>query len=260
MAADILFKTTLDFQIEQELQNEDDNTITIDDIGKIDLHNATFFQFQMAMQFVKENYPDYYFSDATVKALNPSGSAPEERHDFIEIADNARIMAVNIGNMVLFNELQKIVSAEEIIQYNRNDGGDIDEERVFSINSIFSMSTQVDATSYEILGNCIVGMGEFDPYKIAAIKHADSTPQSPRVLLQTYSLNQNEYLPGIDIIDLNSIDKSEATLMEAFAYMSYQDYIKGTKKQSFDELLSSGNLGVVSLNDMTTKHIDLTRI
>lgn len=238
MRGDLIFKNHLDLQLALGHEPEEKETISYEDISHIDPHNCTFNEFVDAMSYARESNPDFDFNNSTLYALEPINSQDGLKHDFINIAEKSRITATQIGNIALFNDLQKIVSAAEYLHVQE--------------------ATPIDATNYEILSNCIVGMGDIDPYKIAAIKHADSSPSDPKILIQVYSLNSNEYLPGYGVIDLNSIDKSDATLLEAFAYMSYQDFLKGQQKQSFDELLSSGKLGIVSLNDMSTKRINLS--
>ncbi|MCR5416144.1 MAG: hypothetical protein K6E79_05050 [Pseudobutyrivibrio sp.] len=257
MAADYLFSTHLNSQIESNTEVNDIPEVHIADISSVDLHNCTYDDFCQVMEFVRSNYPEYYFSDASLAAIKPANYQPEEKYDFMEQADYAKHTAILIGNMTLFSELQKIVSAEEIVLYNRKESGDIDEEKAFSINSLFTNNHDVDATDYEIMASCVVGMGELNPYKLSAIKHASSTLDDPVVLIQIYSLNTSTYLPNSNIINLNAIDRRDATLMEAFAYMSYHDYIDGKHEHSFEDLINSGSLGVLSLEDMTVRRLDL---
>ena len=107
------------------------------------------------------------------------------------------------------------------------------------------------------LGSCVIGGGSAETYKITATFHESSRDDRPIISVRSYSISADAYLPNMDIIDIESIYKQNATLMEVFAYMSYRDYVKKATEPTFDKLIVSGSIVIDSLEDMYAKHYDL---
>ena len=87
----------------------------------------------------------------------------------------------------------------------------------------------------EELGSCVIGGGNEGAIKIAATFHESSTREHPILSIRFYSLNNGVYLTNRDIIGIDNIYKANASLMEAFAYMSYRDYLN---KASFSDVFN----------------------
>ncbi|SEK54626.1 hypothetical protein SAMN02910377_01168 [Pseudobutyrivibrio ruminis] len=235
---DILFRTHLNYQIEANSDEEQVRQVTRDEIENIDLHRCTFFDFKTFLTYIRDNYPDYYFSDAAIEAVKPTGFNENEKYDFVSLTDYAKHTAITIGNMTLFNELQKLASAIELLNVKQYD---------------FDPQPPV----YEELGSCVVGGANIDAYKLTAYLHESSTKERPIVAVRSYSIGTKTYLLNPDIIDIYSIYKPNATLIETFAYMCYEDYRQHRTSQSFDRLLISGDVDVESMEDMYSTHYDL---
>lgn len=235
---DILFRTHLNYQIEANSDEEQVRRVTRDEIENIDLHRCTFFDFKTFLTYIRDNYPDYYFSDAAIEAVKPTGFNENEKYDFVSLTDYAKHTAITIGNMTLFNELQKLASAIELLNVKQYD---LDPQ----------------PPVYEELGSCVVGGANIDAYKLTAYLHESSTKERPIVAVRSYSISTKTYLLNPDIIDIYSIYKPNATLMETFAYMCYEDYRQHRTYQSFDNLLISGLVDVEGLEDMYSIHYNL---
>jgi hypothetical protein len=235
---DILFRTHLNYQIEANSDEEQVRRVTRDEIENIDLHRCTFFDFKTFLTYIRDNYPDYYYSDAAIEAVKPTGFNENEKYDFVSLTDYAKHTAITIGNMTLFNELQKLASAIELLNVKQYD---------------FDPQPPV----YEELGSCVVGGANIDAYKLTAYFHESSTKERPIVAVRSYSISTKTYLLNPDIIDIYSIYKPNATLMETFAYMCYEDYRQHRPYQSFDNLLISGLVDVEGLEDMYSIHYNL---
>lgn len=257
---DILFKTHLNYQIQANSEPAEDNSIDIKDVQDIDLHRCIFADFKRAMEYVREHNPDYSFSDFTIEAVKPAPAdfSEDKKYDFVELTEYARHTAITIGNMALFSELQKIASAAE--QFNYNISTTTESHKIGNILSF------EDYDNYEIkgapdtfqeLGSCVIGGGNEDAIKLTATFHDSSTDNRPIISVRSFSLSTGTYLTNRDIIDLSQIYKPNASIMEAFAYMSYADYKNNVFNESFDKLLISESLSIDSLDDMYGKHYDL---
>lgn len=253
---DYLFRTHLHYQIEANSDEGDDKEITLDEIKHIDLHRCHFDDFKKAMLYVRDNYPDYYFSDATLDAIKPAGYRDDTVYDFVVLSDYAKHTAITIGNMALFNELQKIASASELLNV-KNADLTTDSDGEPPMDSYLNYNLEPTANVIEELGSCVIGGGTDDTYKLTAVFHDSSRRERPIISVHSYSINTGTYLPNTDIIDISTIYKPNATLMEAFAYMCYEDYRKKRDTQSFDKLLVSGDVDVDKLDDMYSQHYDL---
>ena len=117
---DIMFKTQLNYQIQAAMDEQEDDSLNIDDVKHIDLHRCLFADFKKAMVYVRENNPDFNYSDFTIDAVKPAPAdfSENKKYDFVELTDYAKHTAITIGNMSLFSELQKISSAAETFNYN----------------------------------------------------------------------------------------------------------------------------------------------
>jgi hypothetical protein len=235
---DVLFRTHLNYQIEANSDEEQVRQVTRDEIENIDLHRCTFSDFKTFLTYIRDNYPDYYFSDAAIEAVKPSSFIENEKYDFVSLTDYAKHTAITIGHMTLFNELQKLASAIELLNVKQND---------------FDPQPPV----YEELGSCVIGGANIDAYKLTAYFHESSTNERPIVAVRSYSISTKTYLLNPDIIDIYSIYKPNASLIETFAYMCYEDYRQQRPALSFDNLLISGLVDVEGLEDMYSIHYDL---
>ena len=117
---DIMFKTQLNYQIQAAMDELEDDSLNIEDVKHIDLHRCLFADFKKAMEYVRENYPDFNYSDFTINAVKPAPAdfSESKKYDFVELTDYAKHTAITIGNMTLFSELQKIASAAEQFNYH----------------------------------------------------------------------------------------------------------------------------------------------
>jgi hypothetical protein len=257
---DILFKTQLNYQIQAATDEPEDDSLNIEDVKHIDLHRCLFSDFKKAMTYVRENNPDYNYSDFTIDAVKPAPAdfSENKKYDFVELTDYAKHTAITIGNMTLFSELQKIASAAEQFNYNVAEPLEKRIGNVLSFQDYDNYFVTDSPNTFQEIGSCVIGGGNAEAVKIAATLHASSTETHPIVSVRAFSLNTNTYLPNVDIIDLNTIYKSNASIMEVFAYMSFNDNLNGKFNESFDKLLFSGSFQIDSLEDMYSKHYDLS--
>ena len=257
---DILFKTQLNYQIQAALDEPEEEILDIKDVQNINLHHCLFSDFKKAMEYVREHNKDYSFSDFTIEAVKPSPAdfSETKKFDFVELTDYAKHTAITIGNMALFSELQKIASAAEHFNYNVSSAHEKKIGTVLSFQDYNNYFISQQPDTFQELGSCVVGGGNEEAIKITATLHESSTDKHPIVSIRSCSLNTNTYLPNIDIIDLNTIYKTNASIMEVFAYMSYTDHLHEKFNASFDKLLFSGSIQVESLEDMYSNHYDLS--
>ena len=255
---DIQFKTHLNYQIQAQIDALKEEPLDIKDVQEINLRRCVFEDFKQAMEYVRDHNPDYNFSDFTIEAVKPAPAdfSEEKKYDFIELIEYAKHTAITIGNMALFSELQKIASAAE--QFNNTIAEP--HEKKTTIKSFQDYDTYTikrQPLTFEELGSCVIGEGNFEPVKITATFHESSTDTKPIIAIRAFSLVNNNYLDNRDIIDLDSIYKPNASLMEAFAYMSYTDHKNNKFNHSFDKLLISGSYEIESIDDMYSLHYDL---
>ncbi|MCR5579999.1 MAG: hypothetical protein K6F66_00280 [Pseudobutyrivibrio sp.] len=252
---DILFKTHLNYQIEAQTDVEDTLTISVEEVENIDLHHCTFSDFKKALTFARDNYPDYDFSDSTLEAVKPADHSDTDYYDFIELSEYAKHNAISFGNMALFNELKRISSAAELFNVNHSSNDNLSGSDDLLLTSYIDMESV--PTIYEDLGSCVIGGGDLESYRLTATFHDSSRKERPIIAIRCYNVRTNSYNSNPDIIDITAIYKPEATLMEAFAYMCYQDFKKKRDSVSFDRLLTGGGIEVTTLDDMYSLHYDL---
>lgn len=256
---DIMFRTQLNYQIQAAIDEQEDDSLNIEDVKHIDLHRCLFSDFKKAMLYIRENYPDYNYSDFTIDAVKPAPTdfSENKKYDFMELTDYAKHTAITIGNMTLFSELQKIAGAAEQFNFKVAEPHEKKIGNVLSFQDYNNYFVSETPNTFQEIGSCVVGGGNAEPVKIAATLHASSTKDRPIVSVRAFSLSTNTYLPNIDIIDLGTIFKANASIMEVFAYMSYYDHLNGKFNHSFDKLLFSGALQIESLEDMYSQHYNL---
>lgn len=256
---DIMFRTHLNYQIQAAIDEQEDDTLDIKDVQNIDLHRCYFADFKKAMTYIREHNKDYNFSDFTIDAVKPAPAdfSENKKYDFVELTDYAKHTAITIGNMTLFSELQKIASAAEQFNYNIGTHHDKKAGNVIPFQDYNNYFVSSQPNTFQELGSCVVGGGNAEAVKITATLHESSTKERPIVSIRVFSLNTNTYLPNMDIVDLSTIYKSNASIMEVFAYMSYNDHLKGLFNHSFDKLLFSGKIQIDALEDMYSTHYDL---
>ena len=256
---DILFKTQLNYQIQAASEEQEAEKLDIADVQNIDLHRCLFSDFKKAMIYVREHNKDYDFSDFTIDAVKPAPAdfSENKKYDFVELTDYAKHTAITIGNMTLFSELQKISSASEQFNYSVSAHQEKKVANVFSFQDYNNYFVNEQPNTFQEIGSCVIGGGNSEVVKLTATMHESSTEERPIVSIRAYSINTNSYLPNMDIIDLSTIYKANASIMEVFAYMSYRDYLKGKFNHSFDKLLFSGSIQVEALEDMYSKHYNL---
>ena len=231
---DFLFSSHLNYQINAAKPADDGALGAVKDIEGINLRQCTFEDFSNALLYERGLNPDFSFMDSSLDAVKPSEFVPENTYNFVDLAEYAKHTAITIGNMSLFSELQKIASA---------------------IESFMKNTAQTANTPSH--GSCVIGGGNEGAIKIAATFHESSTGEHPIVSIRFYSINNRVYLTNRDIIGIDNIYKANASLIEAFAYMSYHDYINNHFNYSFDKLLISDSIEIDSLDDMYNKHYDL---
>ena len=116
----LLFKNQLKYQI-GVFQEETEATVSYEDLKNINLQNCYFDDFKKVMTYYRDNYPDYYYSDASIDAVKPRNYLDSKKYDFLELTEYAKHTAITIGNMSLFCELQKLASAAELANFTRNE-------------------------------------------------------------------------------------------------------------------------------------------
>ena len=257
---DILFKNHLNYQIQASTEPEEDVKLDIKDVQNIDLHRCVFADFKKAMEYVREHNPDFNFSDFSIDAVKPAPAdfSEDKKYDFVELTEYAKHTAINIGNITLFSELQKIASASEQFNYNVASPQDKKSVNVLSFEDYDSYYIPDTLNTFQEIGSCVLGGGNAEPIKLTATLHGSSTDDRPIVSIRAYSLSSNTYLENRDIVGINSIYKANASIMEVFAYLSYYDYKHNMFNQSFDKLMFSGALQIDSLEDMYSEHYNLT--
>lgn len=256
---DSLFSTHLNYQLNANQTKGDDISVPPEQLASIDLTHCTFKDFSMVIASSKKDGSDSGFMDSIVAAIKPADFSEDKRYNFIDLTEYAKHTAINIGNMTLFVELQKISSYLEAFSTSHDPTKADSSHTVlpFSDYNLFEITEQ--ANTLEELGSCVIGGGVDGAIKITAIFHESSSLEHPIISIRFYSLNNNVYLTNRDIINIDNIYKSNATLMETFAYMSYQDYQNNHFNYSFDQLLFNGKYEIDSLDDMYTKHYDLRK-
>lgn len=254
---EIQFKTHLNYQIQASTNENEETKLTVSDVENINLRKCRFDDFKDALTYIRDNNPEISFSDAVIDTVKPAGFSEDKIYNFIELIEFARHTAINIGNMALFSELQKLATAADTFTL---------EVRHKIVRKPSSIASFDDYNNYEVkdtpvtmdeLGSLVIGGGNDEPVKITAVFHESSTPVTPIVSVRAYSLATNSYLPNVDIVNLDTIFKPNATLMETFAYLSYQDYQKNIFNHSFDQLLANDIIEINNLDDMYSKHYNL---
>lgn len=255
---DILFKTQLNYQIETNSDTAPSNDLTFEDVKDIDLHRCLFKDFKKALSFMRNNNIDLNFSDASIEAIKPASFSDDRIYNFIELIEFARHTTISIGNMALFSEFQKISTAADKFTYQTRQSDSKHSENVLGFEDYDNYEVKDTPMTTEELGSYVIGGGMDEPIRITATFHESSTPVCPIIYLRFFSLSTSTYLPNEDLINLDTIFKPNATIMETFAYLSYQDYMKNTFNHTFDKLMISGAIDVNNLEDMYSKHYDLT--
>ncbi len=254
----LLFKTHLNYQI--ELSNDKSETDTdTQSLSTIDFRKCDFCSFKKAMLYSLNNNAEYSFREASIDVIKPTDYKEGTTCDFIALTDYAKHTAITIGNMALFSDLQKISSAIENFTYDSiPEESPVSNTPVLPFQDYDTYTITAQPVMAEELGSCVIGGGDTDPLKITATFHDSSTQIQPIISVRAFSLSTNTYLTNVDIVNLDNIYKPNATLMETFAYMSYNDYLRNTFNTSFDKLLFSGTINIDSLDDMYEKHYDLS--
>lgn len=257
MMNDILFRTQLTYQINANSNNESEPTVSHIDYAQVNLKNCTFADFYGALIYIREQNPDFNFMDSSLDAVKPSNFSESKKYNFIELTEYAKHTAVTIGNMTLFSELQKISSA--IDSFNASKSADIANQNapIMSFDDYNNYDIKQQPITYEEIGSCVISGGLDGAVKVTATFHESSTSEQPIISIRFYSLNSGLYLTNRDLISINNIYKPNATLIEAFAYMSYHDYLNNHYNYSFDKLLISNSIDIDSLDDLYSKHYDL---
>ena len=257
---DILFRTQLNYQIETNNDKEQDVPLSMDDLRDIDLHRCRFTEFQKAISYIRDNNNDLLFSDSSIDAIKPADFSDDKIYNFIELIEFARHTAITIGNMGLFSELQKISTAADKFTYQSRQTVAKKTEPVLSFQDYdnYEIKNANYALTSEEIGSYVISGGMDEAIRVTAYFHDSSTPVCPIILVRFFSLSTSTYLPNEDIINLDTIFKPNASIIETFAYLSYQDYMKNTFNQTFDKLMFGGAIDVNTLDDMYSKHYDLT--
>ncbi len=253
--SDILFKNHLHYQIEANAAPSKADPTSTEEINSINLRNCTFLEFKKVLTFISEHNPDYDFSKASLDTIKPTNYYVDKKYDFIALTNSVKNTALVIGNLSLLNELQKIAGAEEyfINQQNIDDTPD-------TFNLSFESFMNLDINDYgftEELGSCIITGSDMDTYRLTATFHDSSRKENPLISIRIYSIKNSSYLSNRDIIAINSIYKPNATLMEAFAYMSFYDYRYNRSESSFNKILNHLGVDINSIEDMYSRHYDL---
>ena len=257
MMNDILFRTQLTYQINANLNNEPEPTVSHIDYTQVNLRNCTFADFFGALIYTREKNPDFNFMDSSLDAIKPSNFSESKKYNFIELTEYAKHTAVTIGNMTLFSELQKISSAIDSFNASKSSDTAAQNTPIMSFDDYNNYEIKQQPATAEELGSCVISGGIDGSVKITATFHESSTADHPIISIRFYSLNIGLYLTNRDIISIANIYKPNATLIEAFAYMSYHDYNNNHYNYSFDRLLISDSIEIDSLDDLYSKHYDL---
>ena len=251
---DFLFRNQLNYQINLNSSDDDQATVNDVDISKINLHHCTYSEFKQALTYAKDNNPEYDFRYGTLDQIKPMNCLEDAKYDFVVLTDSAKNTALVIGNITLLNDLQKVSGAEELLMSKRH--GDI---FVDTSDAAFDRYMSLDINDYGILeelGSTVITCLE-DTYKVTATFHDSSRNERPIVSVRYFSIKNNSYLSNRDIVDITNIYKANATLLEAFAYMSFYDYKKKRKESSFDSVIYHAGLEINDLDDMYSQHYDL---
>ena len=257
----VLFKTHLNYQIQASIDEQKDDNLDVNDVKHIDLHRCTFADFKQAMIYVRENNSDFNFSDFTIDAVKPApvDFSEDKKYDFVGLTDYAKHTAITIGNMSLFNELQKVASAAERFNYNVSSASDKKIPGIVSFEDYDRFDVIEPTDIFQELGSCVIGGGNSEAIKLTATFHDSSTEEHPIISVRAFDLGTSTYLPNRDIIALDTIYMPNASIMEVFAFMSYRDYKNNTFNHSFDKLLFSGRISVDSLEDMYSLNYDISQ-
>jgi len=251
---DFLFRNQLNYQINLNTSDAEPASENDVDINKINLRHCTYSEFRKALTYAKDNNPEYDFRYGTLEQIKPMNCLEDSKYDFVLLTDSAKNTALIIGNITLLNDLQKVSGAEELIMSKRH--GDV---FVDTSDAAFERYMSLDVNDYGILeelGSTVI-TGIEDTYKVTATFHDSSRKERPIVSVRFFSIKNNSYLSNRDIVDITNIYKANATLLEAFAYMSFYDYKKKRKESSFDSIIYSAGIEINGLEDMYNLHYDL---
>lgn len=254
---DFLFSAQLNYHLNVANPKDIEASASSEDITSINLRSCTFESFSNALLYERAQNPDYSFMDSSLDAVKPSDFNESKKYNFIDLTEYAKHTAIAIGNMTLFSELQKIASAIESFMANSASTNNSPSHVIRPFDDYNSFDIKSQPATMEELGSCVIGGGSEGAIKIAATFHESSTGEHPILSIRFYSLNNGVYLTNRDIIGIDNIYKANASLMEAFAYMSYRDYLNNHFNYSFDKLLISDSIEIDSLDDMYNKHYDL---
>lgn len=254
-----LFSTQLYKKIQANTPDDEPKAPDIEDVKNIDIHRCTFSDFKKAMSYMRSINAEYCFNDFTIDAVKPSpiDFSEEQNYDFVVLTEYAKHSAITMGNMALLSDIQKLYNAAENFNYT---------VAVLQPHKANILSFQ-DYNNYEVkeqpniieeLGSCVIGGGNEEALKLTATFHASSTAIHPIISISGFSLTSRSYLTNRDIVDLDTIYKPNASMMEVFAYLSYMDHLNNQFNKTFDKLLISNKIELDSLDDMYSTHFDLT--
>lgn len=260
MDSNLLFLSQLNYKINVSTPDTSDDAISYEDIEKIDLRKCRFEEFCQAIKYVRDKNPDFTFRDFSLDAIKPANFIAGKTYNFIELTDFAKHTSVTIGNMTLFSELQKISSAAEYFVSNYGINESSKNISVLSFQDYDNYSISESANTLEEIGSIVVAGGNDGAIKVTATFHESSTAEHPIISIRFFALNTGLYLTNRDIIDISTIYKPNATIVEAFAYLSYTDYLNNHFNYSFDKLMISGDIILDNMDDLYSNHYDLTKI
>ncbi|MCR4694774.1 MAG: hypothetical protein K5773_05600 [Pseudobutyrivibrio sp.] len=253
-----LFREKLDFQLSLGTEPTASAFVDLGTVATIDLRNCSYQEFTSVMDYLSKNHPEYKLDENLYGLFKPSFEIDSQNFDFIALIKSSIITASSAGNVEIFKRLSTLVNAcEDFQKANHPDPVEIDEKKLLSLNSIVNLNVHYDLNDLEVLGVCIVGLGDINPYKLTAVRGDSNGTFNPIVLVQAYSLSTGEYMPEIKRVDIESIDKRDATLLEAFAYLSFRKYTDPNYMLSFDDLLNKSSYEYITLDDMSLRKIDL---
>lgn len=204
--------------------------VTYFDIQDIDVSDCSFDDFCKVLHFAKESSTAYEFDEDFLVGLLPQEALDGNKHNYIEIYENLKFNFAIRGDMQLFHETQKIVSAASWFLLNKNNDF-LDRtltEDGFYVTNLFENGLDVGNVYYEsfVLGESNIGIGD-NVYRLKAYYATESTEEHPVISVSTqyckYTNNNSYDMPEYYSVAIDELDFHNMSAIEMFAYMSYID-------------------------------------
>ena len=245
-------------------ENNSDNRLSYFDVKNIDVTSCNFSDFCKAVDFAKTSCRSYDYSDTFLNSFSDTFDN-EKIYNFYEYFDNYRLDCAKRGDMKIYYEVEPILDAARSMMYiNKNH---LDEYNITD-DGYFKDDIFMEGLGFGRYGSYRLGVDSLsidnEDYTIIAEYDWESTANHPIVAVTIELFATDTKFDGIYVVDIPSIDLSNATAVELFAYYSYKNSLnndgwenKYNCNSEFSDILASGAFQFESLNDFSEKKYDL---